>query len=124
MTTFILQRDKTVACRSGHVIVFKKGVETFVPPAAHSECMAVGAVPTSDLPQEPETTLPVSPQDPAERQKLIIGAIEQLRARGERNDFDASGRPHPKAIGAVLGFSIDARERNRAWDVYTNDDEA
>lgn len=118
MPEMVMQRDKTVACLSGHIIPFKKGEPIFVPPGAVAECMAVGAVPTEDLPEEPEAVAGTAPADPLERKALILKAFEALRERNQRGDFDAAGKPHPKAVSAIVGFTVESRERNTVWTEY------
>lgn len=125
MPKMILQRDRVVATMSGHHIAFKKGEETYVPPPAIAECMAVGAVPIEDFeaPAE-ENAAPVEnpvATDPAQRKEAILKAFEQLRQRNARGDFDAAGKPHPKAISTIVGFTVEAKERNVVWTEYMED---
>lgn len=116
MPEMIMQRDKTVACLSGHIIPFKKGEAIYVPPGAVAECMAVGAVPLEDaLVEDDENKAPPLVTDPAERKRLILEAFETLRKRDARGDFDAGGKPHPKAVSQLVGFTVDSKERNAIW---------
>jgi hypothetical protein len=118
MPEMIMQRDKVVHCLSGHSIAFKKGEPAYVPPPAIAECMAVGAVPIEDLPVEQEDAAVKVVTDPAERKKLILEAFETLRKRDQRGDFDAAGKPHAKAVTAIVGFTVETKERNTVWTEY------
>lgn len=128
MSKFMMQRDRTVASLSGHIIAFKKGEPIHVPPAAYSEVMAAGAVPVDDdfvQPADPDATTTDSGEslDPVARKDKIIAAFETLKARNERGDFGADGKPHPKAITKLVGFLVEARERNQLWAEYLDTDQ-
>ena len=71
---FVLNRNKTVSSTKGHTIEFIKDVPTHVPAEMHSEVMAIGAIPTDELPVEKTVDNP-EPQDPQARKQLIIDAI-------------------------------------------------
>lgn len=118
MPEMIMHRNKTVACLSGHVIAFVKGEPTHVPPPAIQECMAAGAIPTEDLPQEPETEATKAPQDPEERKAKIFAAFDALRKKNQRGDFDAAGKPQAKVVSESVGFIVEAKERNVMWNAY------
>jgi len=111
---FILNRDKVLSSVKGHTIEFKKGEPVYVPADMHSEAMAIGALPTEDLPEEPEVT-GSEPTDPAERERVIMEAMEQLVLRNKRGDFIASGLPNVAALKDLIGFSIHHSERDTIW---------
>ena len=111
---FILNRDKVLASTKGHTIEFKKGEPVYVPADMHSEVMAIGALPTEDLPEEPEVT-GSEPTDPAERERVIMEAMENLVLRNQRGDFLASGLPNVAAIKELIGFGIHHKERDAIW---------
>jgi hypothetical protein len=111
---FILNRDKVLSSIKGHTIEFKKGEPTYVPVDMHSEAMAIGAMPTGDLPDEPEIE-GGAPTDPAERERVIMEAMEQLVLRNQRGDFIASGLPNVAALKDLMGFSIHHKERDTVW---------
>lgn len=121
MPYLVLSRDRTIPTLSGHIIKFKKDDPTYVPPPAVAECMGKGASPfegeevpessdDNEIPQPPSESI-----DPTARRAAIVEAIGTLVARNTRGDFDASGKPHPKAISQLVGFTVDARERNTVW---------
>lgn len=114
---FTMQRDRVVASTSGHAVAFKKGVPVYVPAEMHTEVMNLGAEPDEAL---PEPTAPVSkePTDPAVRQKAIFGAFETIALRNRREDFTAGGTPHLKVLFTELGWPVDARERDQAWEAF------
>lgn len=111
---FVLNRDKVVVSTKGHCIEFKKGAPVYVPAEMHSEVMAVGALPTEDLPEE--ATIPsAEPQDPTERERVIVEAMEKLVLRNNRDDFTASGLPDARALKDLMGFGIHHKERDALW---------
>lgn len=111
---FILNRDKVLSSVKGHTIEFKKGEPVYVPADMHSEAMAIGALPTEALPEEPEVT-GSEPTDPAERERVIMEAMENLVLRNQRGDFLASGLPNVTAIKELIGFGIHHKERDVIW---------
>lgn len=111
---FILNRNKTVSSTKGHTIEFIKDIPINVPTEMHSEVMAIGAIPTEELPVEKTIDNP-EPQDPEARKALIIGAIEALVLRGKREDFTASGLPDVRALREIIGFGINHKERDALW---------
>lgn len=114
---FTMQRDRFVASTLGHAIEFKKGVPTYVPPELHQEVMNLGAEPEDELPVD----VPVStgiPSDPIERTAAINAAFTAIVLRNVREEFTAGGAPHSKAIALELGWPLDARERDTAWEAF------
>lgn len=115
---FILMRNRTFATLSGHSIAFKKGEPTYVPPEAHKEVIGIGAVPEEDI-EEPEAPVSKEITDPAERQKAIFDAFDNIVLRARREDFAASGVPSQKAIEAELGWPLaHQKERATLWEQY------
>ncbi len=117
----VLNRNHVLSTKMGHTVAFEKGKNTFVPPAAYAEAIAIGAMPAdgSDPNVLEETaTGSKAPADPAQRGPLILTAIEQLVATNERKDFTAAGTPSVKAIERVLGFDVDGREVAAAWQEH------
>ena len=114
---FILNRDRTVATRRGHVIEFKKGEPTHVPRECWDEVIAVGAVSEDELVEEVK---PASsePNDMGERLDALFAAFEAIVLRNAPSDFTAGGVPNAKAIQAVLGWAPDTKERNDAWTKF------
>lgn len=111
---FILHRNLTVPSTMGHTIEFKKGEPTHVPKEMWKDAQAVGAVPEDELDvdevKQPETAL-----DPEDRKALIFAAMKQVVEKGEREAFTGNGSPHAKVISEIVGFTIDAKERDAVW---------
>jgi len=123
MPEFVLNRNYMFATGHGHVLEFKKGEPTYVPPVCVNAVVAIGAVcvdgPVDVLGKEEEPKLLMSPDD---RAANIVTAFKMLEERsgqpGYREDFTAAGRPAKKAVTELLGFPIDAKELSAAWDEY------
>lgn len=114
---FVVNKDRVVASTTGHVIAFKKGEPTHVPPEAVKDVMAVGGVPEDDDfdADPPKTDGPQEPTDPVARQVALFDAFSAIVKRGRREDFTAGGTPHQKALAAELGWPVPAKERDAAW---------
>lgn len=116
----VLNRDYVLTTTKGHAIAFKKGEPTHVPAAVYQDAIAIGAQPAdgSDpnvLEDKKDSKAPV---DPAERNPLILAAIEKIVAGNERKDFTAAGSPTAKAVEREVGFDVDAREVATVWQEY------
>lgn len=111
---FMLHKDKVVATPHGHTIDFKKGVLTHVPKEAWAAVTAVGAIPESELPED-EVQKNDEPADPGERKEQIFAAFTQLVEKNERESFTGTGAPTGKAVSDIVGFSVDAKERDTLW---------
>jgi len=110
---FTLHRSRVIASKFGRSFEFVKGVPLYVPDLCHEEVMAAGAVPEDELPDD-------APDAPtvlqgADRAKAITAAMKKLVLTASREDFAASGAPTVPALKAILGFSIDAKERDALW---------
>lgn len=125
MPEFVMARDRVVATTAGHIIAFKKDVPVFVPPAAVSEVMKLGAVPTSGDAgiADDDEVAPALVLDAETRKLKIVEAIEALVRNNNRGDFGADGKPHPKAISRAVGFTVDAKERNAIWTEFMDKEE-
>ena len=115
---FTLNRDRVVPTMAGRSIEFKKNVPTHVPPQCHAEVIAACAIPESEI-EEPKGLLPVAPAG-TERLNAIKAALQAVAARGQREDFTASGAPHLGVLAGILGFAIDQRERDAVWTEMLN----
>lgn len=119
MPDFVLHRDYALRSMTGHMINFKKGDPTWVPPACVKEAVAIGAVavdgPVDVL--DPEVKESVVPEG-EERKELIFAAFEDMEAKNDREDWTASGMPTSKALEKILGFEVDSKERNALWIEY------
>jgi hypothetical protein len=123
---FVFNRDRVVASTSGHVIGFKKNVPTYVPPEARKDVLAAGGAPEDeDYDPDAEDKKPASnePTDPGERQAALFAAFTKIVERNERNSFTAGGQPHQKALAAELGWSVNAKERDAAWEAFQRGDD-
>ena len=113
-----MHRARTVV-GLGHAIFFEKGVPTHVPPEMYNLVMQAGGVSVEELPNEDDKSkLPTAPTDPNERAEAIQTAIKLLVERNGRDDFTAAGAPHLKVLAEVLGFTIDAKERDVQWAAF------
>lgn len=109
---FILHRNRTLASKMGHSIEFKKGVPTHVPPECHEEALGMGAVPESELEDADQKDVPLTDEEKSEK---LVAAIEAMVGRNQRDDFTAAGLPHSKALAGIVGFPVDASQRDAAW---------
>lgn len=116
----VLNRNFTLATTKGHVIEFKKGVPTNVPKAVYQEALSIGAQPPdgSEPAVDDDKKKDAAPQDPAERNPLILAAIEALIDRNEREDFTAAGSPTVDAVSKEVGFKVAAKEIAGQWQAY------
>lgn len=53
-----------------------------------------------------------------ERQNNILAAVSRLVAAGEQAALTAAGAPKVEALEALLGYEINAGERDAAWAAY------
>lgn len=115
---FVAQRNFTLATTLGHRIVFKAGEPVSVPREIEHEALSAGATPVDGKPSEmieiaPELT--TGPVDPVDRKSEIKAAMQKIMAANRRGDFAASGHPKCAAIGKLLGYDVDSKERDRLW---------
>jgi hypothetical protein len=119
---FTLGRNYTLRSVMGHTIVFKKDEPTWVPREIEAEAMAIGAVPVdgevhvTEVDENPAKN--AGPDDVIERKEKIKTAIKQIVSANQRNDFSASGSPKVPALNRVLGFEVDAHERDVIWTEF------
>lgn len=114
---YVLHRNFVLATTLGHAIEFKKGVPTEVPKILHREAIAIGAIPEAQVEEDDKQVLE-APIDPSKRQEDILAAFELIVAKADREDFTAAGLPHPRAVSKIVGYTIQAKERDEAWQVY------
>lgn len=122
MPWFTLHRNFSMATTAGHVIGFKKGEATWVPPACVPNAVAIGAQPVESLEAgvdviPPEAQAPPAPT-PEEKQAKYFDAFEKLIVRARRDDFLASGLPHLRKLEELTGFSTTSAERDAMWTKY------
>ena len=119
MPTFVLNRNYSLRSLMGHMIDFKKGTPTYVPPICSKEAIAIGAECVDDKidvlgPEE----APVTVLTPGEREEALIAAFRMLEERNGRGDFDASGAPTLKAVEKIVEFEVNKAELNALWVGY------
>ena len=115
---FVMNRNHTVASKSGHSIKFVKGKPVHVPKVCHHEVIAAGAVAADgegDVEFESVEKVIEAPSDPAAREELIAMACADIKKRDERADFTASGAPKAKAVAAITQFDVHAKEIAEVW---------
>lgn len=122
MPWFSLHRTYSMSTTAGHVIDFKKGEVTWVPPACVTQAVSIGAIPTVPLGAELDP-IPTEPTPPVsltleERQAKYFEAFATIIARARRDDFLASGLPHIKKTEELTGLQVSAAERDEMWQKY------
>jgi len=111
-----LNRNYTLVTRFGHTIRFEKDVPQDVPLILVAEAMQIGALPSDgEVPLEPEAQKRYIPQSQPERDEAIRKAMTEIVSKNVTTEFTTAGIPHSKAIGALVGFEVTARERDRNW---------
>lgn len=116
---YIAPRNMTVASLSGRSVSFEKGVPKYAPPQMHAELIAVGVVPTEEIPEPVKADGPVEPQIPAEREAAIHEAFDKIALRNERTDFNANGTPHAAVVAKTLGWSLGGKELSAQWQKFS-----
>lgn len=113
---FTLNRNKVVTSLSGHSIRFEKGVPTHVPRDMHRDVLAIGAVASEDIGEGDD--LPKRGEEPTgdERSLVVQKAMREMLARAKRGDFSANNIPNIKQLSLLVGFQVDARERDTEWE--------
>lgn len=119
-TLLVLNRNHTLTTTKGHVLEFKKGVATHVPPAVYQEALGIGAIPPDgeDPVVQDVVKTDSAPNDPSERAPLILAAIEKLVAENSRENFTAAGSPTVEAVSKIVGFKVQSKEVAPVWQAY------
>lgn len=110
---FTLNRNLVLASTTGHAVEFKKDVPTFVPPPMYKEVKSLGAEATEDMPEDVGAAVSKAPEDQDERDAAIRDAIEALTLKNQREDFGASGKLNLKPLSDFVGWTVNAKERDR-----------
>lgn len=118
MPIFTMPRDRTVSTLSGHVIRFEKDQPVHVPAVAVEDVLAAGAVALDPIEVGEDEVVKAPVLDGAARKAKIIEAFEALIKRDARGDFDGAGKPHPRVVSELVGFTVDSKERNAVWGEY------
>lgn len=111
---YVAPRKMTVSSTSGRSVSFEKGEPTFAPPQMHADLIAVGIVPTEELP-EPKNDEVREPIEPKEREAALFALFEKLILRGKREEFTGVGLPHLAVMKRELGWEVAAKERDATW---------
>lgn len=120
-TTLVLNRNHTLVSTKGHVIHFKKGDPTHVPPAVYQEALAIGAQPPEgvEVKIDEPAAKPTVPSDPAAREPAIREAIAKIVEANEREDFTGGGAPTGAAVTRITGFRVQNKEAATVWAKMT-----
>lgn len=113
-------RDFRLASRAGYSLIFKKGEPRDVPEECVDEAMAVGIVFVNDADAPSKDDAKVEIPAGRVRQEMVQEAIRALLSRNQRGDFTTGNKPHAQALSKALGWEVDARERDEAWDKFQN----
>lgn len=122
---FVSNRTIVVRSTSGASIGFERGKPTHVPRHMHQIVMEKGILPCDkdgkpiDLDAAPavveDKKVMVAPEDPIDRQKAIVRAIEVIRGRNDSRDFTSGGTPNEASVSRELGWRVDQKEVRQAW---------
>lgn len=122
MPEYVLNRNYTHRSTFGHIVNFVKGQPVYVPPALEREVTELGAEPVEGermalVEDAAVEKLPSAPQG-SERRKALLACFAALEQRNQRGDFTGQGRPNVKVVNGIVGFEIENRERDEAWEEY------
>ena len=121
MALFVLHRNHTHASKMGHIITFKKGDPTYVPPECRREVLQIGAISVDSdgsvdlLDPEKVEVLPISAED---RQEQLLAAFALLEERNHRRDFTGQGLPSLTALAGIIDFEVAKKEVEDLWRAY------
>lgn len=118
MSEFTLNRNFTLISKTGHVILFKKGQATWVPPEVRKEAIQIGAQPSdgnTDVLEEETVVIPLSAGERAEK---LIEAFKTLQQRNNRTDFTGQGIPAIPALKKLVEFDVEKKEVETLWNAY------
>ena len=121
MALFVLHRTHAHASLKGHIINFKKGEPTYVPPECHREVTQIGAVPV-DADGEVDLLTPVKteqlPLSQEERTEQLVAAFVLLEERNKRKDFTGQCLPSLVALSAIVDFDPSKKKVEDIWRAY------
>jgi hypothetical protein len=130
---FVMNRDFLLQ-GFGHAIRFEENVPMNVPPKLRAEARRYGAKEILD--EGEESTLELSEaekkanvpfkrtaEEPQgeDRTRLLVEACDYLVGENNNKKFGANGAPSIGAIKDLVGFRIDATERNHIWETYNRE---
>lgn len=116
---FMMHRNRTVVSTCGLSIEFTKGELTHVPAVMYAEVIAVGGIPENEIPVDDLPKTPPTPDQLADRERLMIAAFKVIVDRNSRADFTAGGMPHNAVLARELGWAVQTKERDAAWVKFT-----
>ena len=115
-------RTFTLRSVTGHTIPFMKNEPRPVPAVVVSEAMEKGAVPEDEtVLEEVEEQVEADPTG-LDRENKIKEALLKIRAKNSRDDFTAGGKPKAPVAKEVAGFTIDAREIGKVWQMILDEE--
>ena len=119
MPTFVLGRNHVLRSTRGHIITFKNGEPTWVPPHCAIEAQNIGA----ECIDEKFDPLGEEEKEPPalsleERKEKIIAAFEKLIERNQRSDFSGNGVPTKVALEELAGFKSEKKEYEALWNDF------
>jgi len=89
----------------------KAGASIFV-----EEGQPAAAIPDeARLPRLKELKTPEEVEPPS-RHERVVAAMTDLLNAGDPHNFRADGQPKSTILNSVLGFTVNAEEREQAWD--------
>jgi hypothetical protein len=118
MPFFKLNRTAELA-GLGHMINFRKGEKTWVPPELTQRAVGIGAErldPEEEVADAPPA--PVAPEGEA-RDEAFVAAFELLVSKNAREDFTGTGVPSVKAVSDIIGFAVDKAELQQRWKTFS-----
>lgn len=124
MATYKLNRNYTLHTKTGNTIAFKRDEPTFVPNHCARDALGIGAVLVEgdevDL-LDPEVE--ANTVSPEERVEKLKEAFKVMTSRNERTDFTGTGMPNIWALQKLVGFEVEAKERNAVWEEFLTEQE-
>jgi hypothetical protein len=118
MPTFVLNRNYTLQSTYGHIINFKKGEPTHVPPLLVKECVQIGAEQTDGVPDVLGDEKEAVQLTLSERQELLKEAFKDIVSKNDPEDFSAQGAPRVDAVEKSLNMKFTRAEILEAWQVF------
>lgn len=117
-----LKKLRVIASTKGHSLEFPGKVGdkltwVHVPPAVIAEVAAAGMVAREEAEEQTEDTGPTRPDNELEVAEQIDAVLTAIVARGERNDFTASGVPKVDVVSKELGWKVHAAEVKDLWEI-------
>jgi hypothetical protein len=100
---------------------FTAGVERFVRDSLVDVALANGALLSENHAGRKAQYVPDVQAASEDRDGEIQNAIETLQESGANSAFGADGKPKVRRVEKILGYNIDAADRDRVWDAMNAD---